>query len=350
MMFEKLKEYGTEEIHFCNDKESGLNAIVAIHSTVLGPTVGGTRFWPYENEERALFDVLRLSRGMTYKNAVSGLKYGGSKGVIIGDPAKLKTEKLLLAYARFVEHLNGLFTTGEDVNISVKDVEIMSRVTKHMAGIGGEGRGGDPSPYTARGVFAGMRAGAKEKFGSDSLKDKTVAVQGLGKVGYDLCKWLHKDGAKLIVADINEENVERAKKELGATAVGTSEILFADCDVFSPNAMGAVIKADDVSKLKCKLVAGGANNVLVDGSAGDALDKTGVLYIPDYVINAGGVISICLEIERVHDENIANKKMDGIYDNVKNLLDFAKKEGLPTYLAADKYAQKIVDDARKQKG
>lgn len=349
MMFEKLKEYGTEEIHFCNDEETGLKAIVAIHSTVLGPTVGGTRFWPYETEEKALFDVLRLSRGMTYKNAVSGLKYGGSKGVIIGDPAKLKTEKLLLAYARFVDHLGGLFTTGEDVNISVADVEVMSRVTKYMAGIGGEGRGGDPSPYTARGVFAGMRAGAMEKFGSDSFSGKTVAVQGLGKVGYDVCKWLHKDGAKLIVSDINPANTERARQELGAAVVDPSEILFVDCDVFSPNAMGAVIKAEDVPKFKCRLVAGGANNVLVDGSAGEALHQTGKLYIPDYVINAGGVISICLEIERVHDENIANQKMDGIYDNVKNLFDFAKKENMPTYLAADKYAQKIVDDARKRK-
>lgn len=348
-MFEKLKEYGTEEIHFCNDEETGLNAIVAIHSTVLGPTVGGTRFFPYESEEKALFDVLRLSRGMTYKNAVSGLKYGGAKGVIIGDPAKLKTEKLLLAYGRFVDHLGGIFTTGEDINISVADVEIMSRVTKHMAGIGGTGRGGDPSPYTARGVFRGMQAGAREKFGSDSFKGKTVAVQGLGKVGYDVCKWLHEDGANLIVSDINKANAERAKTELGATVVEPSEILFAECDVFSPNAMGAVLKADDIPKLKCSLVAGGANNVLVDGTAGEALDKAGILYIPDYVINAGGVISICLEIERVHDENICNQKMDGIYDNVKNLLDFAKKENLPAYLAADRFAQKIVDDARSSR-
>ncbi|MCL2618500.1 MAG: leucine dehydrogenase [Defluviitaleaceae bacterium] len=345
-MFEKLKEYGTEELHFCNDEESGLKAIIAIHSTVLGPTVGGTRFWPYESEEKALFDVLRLSRGMTYKNAVSGLKYGGSKGVIIGDPAKLKSEKLLLAYGRFVDHLAGMFTTGEDVNISVQDVEIMSRATKHMAGIGGAGRGGDPSPYTARGVFRGLQAGANEKFGSDSFSGKTVAVQGLGKVGYDVCKWLHDDGAKLIVSDINPANAERAKNELGATVVDPSEILFVDCDVFSPNAMGAVVKVDEVTKLKCAMIGGGANNVLVDAAAGEALDKAGILYIPDYVINAGGVISICLEIERVHDEQVANRKMDGIYDNVKNLLDFANKEKLPTYLAADKYAQKIVDDAR----
>jgi len=349
MMFEKLKEYGTEEIHFANDEESGLNAIIAVHSSVLGPCVGGTRFWQYENEEKALYDVLRLSRGMTYKNAVSGLKYGGAKGVIIGDPKKLKSEKLLLAYGRFVDRLGGNFTTGEDVNISLADAEIMSRATKHIVGIGGTGRGGDPSPYTARGVFRGMQAGAKEKFGSESFKGKTVAVQGLGKVGYDVCKWLHEDGAKLIVADINADAVKRAKAEFGAETASPSDIMFADCDVFSPNAMGAILKADDVPRLKCALIGGGANNVLVDPSAGDALHSAGILYIPDYVINAGGVISVCLEFERIHTDKLANEKCDGIFNNVNNILDFAKKENLPTYLAADRYSQKVVDDARRGK-
>lgn len=348
-MFEKLKEYGTEEIHFCNDEASGLKAIVAIHSTALGPTTGGTRFWNYENDEDALFDVLRLSRGMTFKNAVSGLNLGGAKGVIIGDPAKIKSEELFLAYGRFVDGLGGKFTTGEDVNMTEADVEIMSRVTNHVAGIKGDGRGGDPSPHTGRGVFRGLQAGAEQKFGSKSLKGKTVAVQGCGKVGYTVCKWLYEDGAKLIVSDINQEGAKRAADEFGATIVDPAEILFVDADVFAPCALGAVIKAEDVPKYKFKLVAGAANNVLIDSSAGDALDKHDILYVPDYVVNAGGVISIALEIERVHTDELVNEKMDGIYDNVKAVLEFAKKENLPTHLAADKYAMKIINDKKKSK-
>ena len=347
MMFEKLKEYGTEAIHFVNDEESGLKAIVAIHSTVMGPATGGTRIWNYATEEEALYDVLRLSRGMTFKNAVSGVTMGGAKGVIIGDPKTIKTEKLMLAYGRFVENLGGQFTTGEDVNMTDADVEIMARVTKYVAGIGGEGRGGDPSPYTARGVYRGMQAASKEKFGSDSLRGKTVAVQGCGKVGTELCRWLHEDGANLIVADVNTESVERVKALYGATAVTPEEIRFVECDVFAPCAMGAVIGVAEVPKLKCQIIAGAANNVLVDAAAGDALHARGILYVPDYVINGGGVISIFLEIQRIHTEETANARMDGIYDNVKNVLDFAKQEDIPTYQAADRYALKVIDEKRK---
>ncbi|MCL2558663.1 MAG: leucine dehydrogenase [Treponema sp.] len=349
MLLEKMKEYGTENVHFVYDKASGLQAIVAIHNTALGPATGGTRFIDYKSEEEALFDVLRLSRGMTYKNACSGVMRGGAKGVIIGDPAKLKSEALFLAYGRFVNSLGGQFTTGEDMNISEKDVETMGRETKHIAGIGGKGRGGDPSPYTSRGVFRGMQAGAEAKFGSKSLAGKTVAVQGVGKVGYGLCKWLHEDGAKLIVADMNGASAERARADFGAHVVPEGEIMFVDCDVFSPNAGGAVINETVAGKLKCALVAGGANNVLVNNNAGDALNKKGILYVPDYVINAGGVISVDLEIRRIHTEELANQKMDGIYDTVKTILEFAKSEKLPTHLAADIYAERIVDEARAKK-
>jgi leucine dehydrogenase len=349
MLHEKMKEYGTEEVHYAYDKASGLRAIIAVHSTVLGPPVGGTRFVNYKSEEDALYDVLRLSRGMTYKNACSGVMRGGAKGVIIGDPAKDKSEALLLAYGRFVNGLAGKFTTGEDVNISEHDVDIMRRETEYMAGIGGAGRGGDPSPYTSRGIFRGMQAGAEAKFGSKSLNGKTVAVMGVGKVGYTLCKWLHEDGAKLIVSDVNTAAAEKAKADFNAQLVKPEEIMFVNCDVFSPNAMGAIFTESNVAKLNCALVAGGANNVLVNNAAGDALHNKGILYIPDYVINAGGVISIDLEIRRIHTEQVANEKMDGIYNNVKNILDFAAKEKLPTYLAADKYAEKIVEDARAKK-
>ncbi|MCL1925300.1 MAG: leucine dehydrogenase [Defluviitaleaceae bacterium] len=344
-IFKKLGEHSHEEIHFRNCEETGLKAIIAIHSTALGPTTGGTRVWNYENEEEALYDVLRLSRGMSYKNAVSGVLMGGAKAVIIWDTAKPKTRELMLAYGKFVDSLGGKFTTGEDVNMSVSDVQIMAEVTSHIAGIPGEGRGGDPSPYTARGVFRGLQAGAMEAFGDKSFKGKTVAVQGLGKVGYDLCKWLHEDGAKLIVTDINKEAIERAKKEFGAVAVEPSEIINVECDVFAPCAMGAVISEEIANKIKCKLIGGSANNVLVDPAAGEALHKKGILYLPDYVINAGGVISVYLEIKREHTHEKANEKMDGIYDNVKNILDFAKEKNIATYRAADEYAQKIILEA-----
>ena len=349
MLFGKLKEYGVEEIHYANDEVSGLKAIIAIHSTALGPATGGTRIWNYASEEEALYDVLRLARGMTFKNAVSGVTMGGAKGVIIGDPDKIKSEELFLAYGRFVDGLAGRFTTGEDVNMTDADAEIMAKATKYVAGIHGDGRGGDPSPYTARGVFRGLQAGAKEKFGSASLRGKTVAVQGTGKVGFDVCKWLYEDGAKLIVADVNPASAERVRDAFGAEIVSPEEIRFVECDVFAPCAMGAVISAADVPKLKCALIGGAANNVLVDAAAGEALHERGILYLPDYVINAGGVISISMEIQRVHTAEAANEKVDGVYDNVKNILDFAKQENIPTYLAADQYAMKIVEEMRKNR-
>ena len=348
-MFNKLQEFGHEEIHFRNCEETGLKAIIAIHSTALGNTTGGTRIWNYENEEDALYDVLRLSRGMSYKNAVSGVLMGGAKGVIIWDTKKPKTREMMLAYGRFVESLGGKFTTGEDVNMSVADVQTMGEETSYIAGVPGEGRGGDPSPYTARGVFRGIQAGALEAFGTKSLSGKTVAVQGLGKVGYGVCKWLHEDGAKLIVTDINEEAMEMAKKEFGATVVKPEEILSVDCDVFTPCAMGAIISEEVANNLKCKLVGGAANNVLVDPAAGEALHKRGILYLPDYVINAGGVISVYLEIKREHTHEKANERMDGIFDNVKKVIDFAKEQNIPTYKAADEYAQKIINEAKEKK-
>jgi len=346
MITAKMKEYGTEEIHFCYDAKTGLNAIIAIHSSALGPPTGGTRIVNYANDEDALFDVLRLSRGMTNKNAVAGLNYGGAKGVIICDPAKV-TDELLLAYARFVDGLGGKFTTGEDVNMTEDYVRTMATVTKYMAGVSGEGRGGDPSPYTSRGVFRGLQAGAKLRWGSDDVAGKTVAVQGLGKVGYGLCEWLHKHGAKLIVTDINQAAIDNAVAEFGATAVKPEEILFVDCDIFAPNAMGAIIKAEDVPKFKFEIICGGANNVLVNDAAGDAIQAANIMYLPDYVVNAGGVISIVLEIERKHTDELCNEMVDKIYQNVIDVLTFAKEQGIPNYLAADKYAAKIVDDKRK---
>ena len=348
MITAKMKEYGTEEIHFINDAKSGLTAIIAIHSTVLGPSTGGTRIFNYATEGDALEDVLRLSWGMTNKIAVAGLNYGGAKGVIIADPKNV-TEELLMAYGRFVEGLGGKFSTGEDVNMSTDYVKIMAKTTQYARTAKVKGGGADPSPYTSRGVFRGMQAGAKLRWGSDSFNGKTVAVQGLGKVGYGVCEWLYKDGAKLIVADINKEIVEKAQKEFDATVVSPSEILFVDADVFSPNAMGAIIKAEDVPKFKFEIIGGGANNVLVDSAAGDALTSHNIMYLPDYVVNAGGVISVVLETEGRHTHELCNQQVDAIYQNVIDVLTFAKAEGLPNHLAADKYAAKIVEDKRNAK-
>lgn len=343
-MYNKLKDYNTEELHFFNHEETGLKVIIAIHSTVLGPATGGTRFWNYESDEQAITDVLRLSRGMSYKNACGGVMRGGAKAVIIGDPTKLKNEAFFRAYGRFIEGLGGKFTTGQDVNITEEDCRFMLMETNHIAGVSGEGRGGDPSPYTARGVFRGIQAGALAKFGDKSLKGKKVAVQGLGKVGYDVCRWLHEDGAQLIVADINKDALARAEKEFGAKIVDPADIIFQDVDVFSPCALGAVVKSEDVPKYQFALIAGAANNVLLNPEAGEAVHKAGILYVPDYVINAGGVISVDLEIQRIHTPELANEKMDGIFNNVKNILDFAIEKDLPTYVAADEYAIKLIAD------
>jgi len=346
MITTKMKQYGTEELHFCNDLKTGLTAIIAIHSTVLGPSTGGTRIYPYATEEAALEDVLRLSWGMTNKIACAGLKYGGGKGVIICHPKDI-TEELLMAYGRFVENLGGRYSTGEDVNMTEAYTKVMARTTQYVRGAKtAPGQGGDPSPYTSRGVFRGMQAGAKLRWGNDSFAGKTVAVQGLGKVGYGVCEWLHKDGAKLIVADVNQAAVDKAVAEFDATAVSPDRILFVECDVFSPNAMGAVIKAQDVPKFKFEIIGGGANNVLVDNAAGDAVAAANILYLPDYVVNAGGVISVCLEVEGKHTHDACNQAVDKIYQNVIDVVEFAKSEGLPNHIGADKYAAKVVEEKR----
>lgn len=345
-MFSKMNSYGHEQVCFVSDEETGLKAIIAVHSTVLGPALGGTRMWDYKSEEDALYDVLRLSKGMTLKNSAAGLNLGGGKAVIMGDPAKLKNEKFLLAYGRFVDRLNGSYITAEDVNIGVSDAQIISRVTKHVVGLHGEGKSGDPSPFTARGVFKGMQATVNKMFGANSLNGLTVAVQGLGKVGYELCRLLHEDGANIIVTDINNLATEKVEKEFRAKVVSAEEILTCECDIFAPCALGAVINVDNAQKLNCKIVAGAANNVLVNDEAGDQLVNKGILYIPDYIINAGGVINVSMEVNGGYSEEEAIKKVDSIYDNVKNLLGFAKQEGLSTHLAADKFAMKRIEEAK----
>lgn len=344
-MFKMIEEYDHERVISTFDRETGLKAIIAVHDTTLGPALGGTRMWNYESEEAALYDVLRLSRGMTFKNAAAGLNLGGGKAVIMGDCKKIKTPELLEVYGRMIESLDGSYITAEDVNTSVADMAIIRRQTKHAAGI--EGLSGDPSPFTARGVYQGIKAGVKAKFGADSVKGLRFAVQGLGKVGYGVCRYLAADGAELIVYDINSAAIDRAVNELGAHKA-EGNILEVDCDVFTPCALGAVISAQNASSLKCGLVAGSANNVLVDNAAGDALAQRDILYIPDFIINAGGVINVAGELDQGgYNEEAVLKKVDAIYDTVTQVIKTAKDHGMQPYMAAEKLAQDRIDSHKK---
>lgn len=335
-IFEYLEEYDYEQLVFCQDRATGLKAIIGIHDTTLGPALGGTRIWDYDTEEEAIIDALRLARGMTYKNAAAGLNLGGGKTVIMGDPEKIKSEELFRAFGRFIEGLNGRYITAEDMNTKTQDMGYINDETDHVVGL--EGKSGDPSPVTSFGVFRGILAAANEVYGSDDLKGKVVAVQGLGAVGYGVCKHLKEAGAELIVTDIRKESIERTVNELGATAVDPDDIYKVDCDIFSPCAMGAIINDFTVEELKCKIVAGSANNQLAEDKHGDILREKGILYVPDFVINSGGVINVYEEIKG-YDKDRAMSRASAIYDAVKKVIKISKDEDMPTYKAADKMAE-----------
>ena len=335
-----------EMVSYCYDKETGLKCIIAVHSTKLGPAIGGTRFYDYKTEADALYDVLRLSRGMTYKNSIGGLHAGGGKAVIIGDSKKIKSPALLKKYGSFVNRLNGSYYTAEDMNINEEDVAYINECTPYV--VGKKDISGNPSPYTALGTYHGIRASVKEAFGTDSVKGLTIAMSGVGAVGYPLAEMLHKDGAKLIVADVNTEATARAAKELGATVVGVDDIYTQECDVFAPCAMGAIISKDNAKNFKCKVIAGCANNVLVDDAAGDELHKLGLVYAPDYVINGGGVISCGYEIE---PGGWNKEKVIGLCENIYNTLEMiykmSKETDVPTYKISDELAlERIVKEGK----
>lgn len=347
IIFDYMEKYDYEQLVFCHDETSGLKAIICIHDTTLGPALGGTRMWTYDSEADAIEDALRLGRGMTYKNAAAGLNLGGGKTVVIGDPKKDKSEELFRALGRFIQGLNGRYITAEDVGTSVEDMDIIHEETRFVTGVSPAfGSSGNPSPVTAYGVYRGMKAAAKEAFGDDSLKDKVVAIQGVGHVAYSLCKHLHEEGAKLIVTDINKENVDRAVQEFGAEAVHPDEIYDVECDIFSPCALGAVINDETIDRLKCKVVAGSANNQLKDERHGNMLEEKGIVYAPDYVINAGGVINVADELLGYNRER-AMKKVEGIYDNILKVFEIAKRDGIPSYLAADRMAEERIEKIRK---
>ena len=341
--FEYIEKYGDhEEILFCHDKNVGLKAIIAIHNTALGPALGGTRMWNYKTEEDALVDVLRLSKGMTYKASAAGLNLGGGKAVIIGDPKTHKSEGLFRAFGHFVNSLNGKYITAEDVGTTVQDMEHIYMETPWVTGIPKDfGGSGDPSPYTAHGVLMGIKASAHEKFQTDTLKGLRVAVQGLGNVGHNLVKYLIEEGAVVIVADIDPVRVKKCHDQFGVKAVAPDEILSVECDIQAPCAMGAIINDQTISKLKCKAIAGGANNQLAEAKHGDQLRELGILYAPDYVVNAGGLMNVFVELEGYSPDR-AFEKTRKVYDNVKKVFEIAKRDNIGTHTAADRLAEERI--------
>ncbi|MBM4061625.1 MAG: Glu/Leu/Phe/Val dehydrogenase [Planctomycetes bacterium] len=332
------------------DPKSGLRAIVAVHDTTLGPSLGGLRMWPYATEDEALFDVKRLSRGMTFKSAVAHTGLGGGKAVILGDPKQHKSEALYLAMGRFVDALGGKYITAEDVNTSVADLEIVRRATKHVVGLERkDGGSGNPSPYTAYGVFLGLRAALKWRFGSDGCKGRTVAIQGAGAVGSALARRLVEAGARVHAADKNQDRVAWLQG-LGVLPATEHEILTMPCDVFAPCALGAVLDDQTIPNLQAKIVAGGANNLLLEPRHGKLLADRDILYAPDYVINAGGIINVSVEFHPGgYDEKVALAKIERIPQALEELWTISKQERIPPSDAADRLAERIVADARGAK-
>lgn len=346
-----IKVDGYERVVGCTDAKSGLRAFIAVHDTTLGPALGGLRMWPYATDEDALFDVKRLSRGMTFKSAVAKTGLGGGKAVIVGDPKKVKSEALYLAMGRFVDSLGGRYITAEDVNTSIEDLEIIRRATKHVTGLARkDGGSGNPSPYTAYGVYLGLRAALGWHFGDDSPKGRTVAIQGVGAVGSALARRLVEAGAKVYGADRNPEALAKLQREIGLVPVDEKQIMTMKCDVFAPCALGAIINDTTIPALQAPIIAGAANNLLLEPRHGKALVDKGILYAPDYVINAGGIINVSVEFHPGgYDEQVALGKIERIPQALKELWTIAKEERIPPSDAADRLAERIVADAKGQK-
>lgn len=345
--FKQQVEMGHEQVVYCHDKATGLKAIIAIHDTTLGPALGGTRLWDYANEEDALFDVLRLSRGMTYKAACAGLNLGGGKAVIIGDAKKIKNEALFRAFGRFVNSLSGRYITAEDVNVNVNDMEQVASETNYVTGLTSRpGGSGDPSPVTAWGVFHGIKAAARHRLGKDSVKGLKVAVQGVGAVGHYLCGYLNAEGAQLVVSDIDPAKTKLIAERYGAKVVEGHQIFSADVDVFAPCALGAILNDETLPMLKCPIVSGGANNQLLDENRhGKILREKNILYSPDYVINAGGLINVYNEL-RGYNAEVAKNQAAGIYNTLLQVFADAEKQGICTHTASNAYAERRISGVR----
>ena len=335
-LFDSLATMGHEEVVLCSDPSCGYRGIIAVHSTKLGPALGGTRFWSYATDEEAITDALRLSRGMTYKNAVAGLNLGGGKSIIIGDNRLKDREMLFRAHGRFVESLGGRYITAEDVGTSTSDMDFVHMETGHVAGLAG--KSGDPSPVTAHGVFRSVQASAKERWGSDDLSGRKISIMGCGHVGQYLAQELHEAGATLIVSDIDADRTKKVAAVTGAKIVEGDAIFSSDADIFAPCALGGIINDKTIPMLKVEIVSGGANNQLLEERHGDILADRGILYAPDYVANAGGVINVYGEVSG-WDAQRALDKADDIYDTILKVFEISKKEGIPTYKAADRLAE-----------
>jgi len=347
-VFGQIAEYNHEKVVFCHDQETGLKAIIGIHNTVLGPALGGTRMWSYASEAEALDDVLRLSRGMTYKAAISGLNLGGGKAVIIGDAKKDKNEALLRKFGRFIKNLNGAYITAEDVGMTTKDMEYIHMETEHVAGLPESmGGSGDPSPVTAYGTYMGMKAAAKKAFGSDSLEGKKISVQGVGHVGGYLVELLAKENAQIFITDIYEDRLREVSNKYGARVVSMDEIYDLDVDIYSPCALGGTVNDNTLDRLKCQVIAGCANNQLRDEKVhGPALIERGIVYAPDFLINAGGLINVYSELIGYNRES-AYAQTERIYGYTLDIFALAEKEGIHNQAAAMKMAEKRIQSIGK---
>ena len=343
-VFSRTVEMGHEQVVFCQDQATGLKAIIAIHNTVLGPALGGTRMWNYANDDEALVDVLRLSRGMTYKASISGLNLGGGKAVIIGDPAKLKSEAFMRRFGRFVDSLGGRYITAEDVNMKTRDMEYVHLETDYVTGIPESmGGSGDPSPVTAYGVYMGMKATAKYVYGSEDLSGKSIAVQGVGQVGMYLVEHLTKEGARIYISDIDEKKVANGAKTSGAEVIGMDEIYDLDVDIYAPCALGATLNDDTIPRLKASIITGGANNQLKEERKhGYMLIDRGITYAPDFLINAGGLINVGAEYYGPFNREKAHLDVEKIYDTTLDILKMATDESISTQEAAIKIAEKRI--------
>jgi leucine dehydrogenase len=348
-IFDQLNAFGHKKIVFCNDPDTGLKAIIAIHDTTLGPALGGTRMWNYKTEADALHDVLRLSKSMTYKAAIAGLNLGGGKAVIIGD-SRNKTEALMRKFGRFIKNLNGEFITAEEVGTNPRDMEYIRMETQYVTGIPETlGGSGDPSPVTAQGVFMGIKACVKEFYGNDTITGKSVIVQGIGHVGENLVRLLRDENAKVYVSDINDERTGQIAKKYGAEAVSNNSIFDIDADIYAPCALGATINTQTIGKLKCGIIAGSANNQLQDELMhGQMLLEKGILFAPDYVINAGGLINCYSELMGFSKKRTL-QLTENIYEATRNVLKLSKAESISTIEAANKIAEKRIADIQKVK-
>lgn len=347
-MFDNPSYDGHEGVHAFHDPATGLKCVIAVHSTALGPAAGGCRMWNYPTGEAMLTDVLRLSQGMSYKNAMAGIPLGGGKAVIWGDPKSGKSEALFEAFGRAVQSLNGTYYTAEDVGVDVADMAIVRRQTKYVAGLDeGAAASGDPSPVTAMGVYLGIREVAKRLFGTDDLSGRTIAVQGVGSVGGFTCDHLARAGARLIITDIDAEALSAVAARTGAAVVAPNEIYDAEADIFSPNALGAVINEKTLARLRVKGIAGGANNQLVVPEMGEFLRRKGILYAPDYVINGGGIINVAAEISGSYSREWVDAKLAELIRTLGEVLDEALQTHQPTNYVADRIARARIAAARK---